>query len=200
MATKSKAVVETTPTPATATAPAAYVISKVEGGKKDVSTAIIDDQLVVTFRGGDCYTFNMAGFSAAIQARCALHGLAAKLVDAAALPRDTVTGLPQTAAAKQAAVLKVLSHLEGPDGTWFATERANGEPSNELLSQALMSLYGKSREAVDAILATHTAEQIAAAKTNPVVAGKIAEIRNRGNQDKASDLLAAFSGLGEATL
>lgn len=170
-----------------------------------LSVTIDGDIITLTF-GHD--TANPLALSAQyltpeIQHAAMMHGLKQKLVDAAAIPRDTETGRSATPAQKMDAVRSVLETLRA--GQWNKT-RATGEGSTAaggLLYRALVRLQaGKmAPEAVKTWLAGKDKEAQAALRGNARIAAIIAEIKaedaakNPGSL--GDDLLAE---LGEAPL
>ena len=117
---------------------------------------------------------------------CALfHGLKQKLVDAAAISRNTETGRTATVEDKYQAVKTVFDRLLS--GQWNAT-REGGGTSGGLLLQALVRMYAgrKTPDELRAFLAEKTDAEKTALRKNPRVAQIIEEIR--AEQGKAANI------------
>lgn len=157
--------------------------------------------LTLTFGDGrEPVTINPAEFSEDVRAYAMLHGFKQKLVDAAAIPRDTETGRSATPAQKADAVMTVLNtlrvgHWNKPRGEGSGTASAGG-----LLYRALCRMYaGKmDAEAVRAWLAGKDKEQQAALRGNARIAAIIAEIKAedaaKAPVNAGDDLLAELDG------
>jgi hypothetical protein len=113
--------------------------------------------------------------SADCHAAATIHGITQKLVDAAAISRNTETGKPATAADKYAAIKEVYDRLVA-GGPWNA-EREGGT-SGGILFAALCRLYDGKRtaEQVREFLAGKTDAEKTALRGNPKVADVVRAI------------------------
>ena len=104
------------------------------------------------------------------------HGLKQKLVDAAAISRNTETGRPATVEDKYQAVKIVFDRLLA--GQWNAT-REGGGATGGLLLQALCRMYAgrKTPDELKAFLADKSDAEKTALRKNPRVAQIIEDIR-----------------------
>lgn len=126
-----------------------------------------------------------------------LHGLKQKLVDAAAISRNTETGRPATVSDKYEAVKAVYDRLLA--GQWNATREGGGTATGGLLLQALCRMYAgrKTAEELKAFLADKTDAEKAALRKNPRIAQHIADIRAEQAKDggiDSDDILAGLDG------
>ena len=97
---------------------------------------IAHGQLTLKFADGTAAALATIDLSAEILSQALLHGLKQKLVDAAAIARNTDTGASATLADKKEAVLKVLTRLQ--EGQWNATrESGEGAAKGSILLLAL---------------------------------------------------------------
>jgi hypothetical protein len=145
----------------------------------------------VTFANGDTVKVVANELNLEIRNMAILHGIKQKLVDAAALPRDTVTGRSATIGDKISAVREVFDRITSTDGTWNKI-RSNGEgvQSGGLFVRALMELSGKSREEIVEQLEGYSKEQRAALRTNKRVVEAMANLREPS--EDAEDLLQSI--------
>ena len=87
--------------------------------KKDIEATIENDgTLVLTFRHGEVLRVNPEALAPEIQRTAMLHGLKQKLVDAAAISRDTATGRAATIATKYNAVRVIFDRITGENPSW----------------------------------------------------------------------------------
>lgn len=133
--------------------------------------------LVLDFSHGKRLTLTANQLSNDIMAEAIIHGLKQKLVDAAAISRNTDTGRSATVDDKFDAVKEVYDRLLA--GQWNKS-RSTGEAkaAGGLLFKALCRMYAtKTPEFVRAFLDGKTKEEQAALRTNAKVAAIIAEIK-----------------------
>ena len=165
--------------------------------------------LHLVFADGRTLSLQVTELSMDIRQAAVLHGLKQKLVDAAAISRDPLTGKPATASTKYDAVREVFDRITSPDGTWNKV-RGDGMGSTGvggLLYRALVRLYDgrQTPEQVRAYLDKLDAEQQAALRKNAKVAPVIATIKaedaarraETGEEDASDDLLAGLGDLPE---
>lgn len=74
------------------------------------------------------------------RAYAAFHGFKARLVDTAAMSRDTKDGSSASPATKAAAIRKVVDHLESGTAAWSRV--SEGGPKGGYLFEALCEAYG----------------------------------------------------------
>lgn len=134
----------------------------------DTSTGL----LVIKTIGCAELVINPSDLSSTIRAQAILHGLKQKIVDAAAIARDTDTGRSATAVEKHAAMKDVMERLLA--GSWNAIATGSGG-SRGLLELALERLY-PARD-IPAWLESKTDKEKAALRVIPRVASVIEEIK-----------------------
>lgn len=119
-----------------------------------------------------------------------LHGLKQKIVDAAAIPRDTETGRSATDAEKIAAMRAVAERLLA--GKWSATREGGAGNTGGLLLRALMQLQPhKGRDEIAAWLKGKSKAEQAALRASPKVAPIIDSLRAAATGGIDSDDLLA---------
>ena len=135
-----------------------------------------NDSLRLTFANGQSLVLQVRDLSPAIIAQATMHGLKQKLVDAAAISRNTETGRPASVADKYEAVREVYDRLLS--GQWNKT-REGGGATGGLLFRALCRMYDgkKTPEALREFLDGKTDGEKAALRKNPKVAAIIETIR-----------------------
>jgi hypothetical protein len=133
--------------------------------------------LNIRFANGKTINMHVSELSEEIRGQAMLHGLKQKLVDAAAISRNTDTGRSASIDDKFDAVNEVADRLLA--GQWNKS-RATGEAkaAGGLLFKALCRMYAtKTPEFVRTFLDGKTKEEQAALRTNAKVAAIIAEIK-----------------------
>lgn len=158
----------------------------------DVNAEITQNGLLhISFgASGNTVTIDPSALSDTIRAQATLHGLKQKLVDAAAIARDTATGRSATSADKEAAVMEVYNRITAANGTWNKVREAGATAVGGLLVAALMQMTGKAKPAIIEYLAAKTAEEKAALRKNPKVAAIILELQQAAtNPNIDSDAL-----------
>jgi len=168
--------------------------------KPVVSTDIFGDSLTLTFKTGHELSIDINTLSPEIQKQAMLHGLKQKLVDAAAIARNTETGDSATEHDKYMAVKTVFDRITMVNGTWNAIREGVEKAQGGVFMRAVMELTGKTKAQLDAMLEKLTKEQIAALKKND----KIVDIMQRMERealankgDKSDDLLNLLMTAGE---
>ena len=160
----------------------------------DVTTDIMGTRLTISFRNGEFLEVNTEDLSHEIRLQSMLHGLKQKLVDAAAIGRNTDTGRSATIDDKFEAVREVYDRIIA--GQWNkARGDGSGKGSKSYLCEALMELFGKTREQVTAFMAGKTKEELAALKTNERVAAVITRLERAKVADVDTDSM--FDEIGE---
>lgn len=146
--------------------------------------------LTLTFSDGRELEIDAAKLSEGIRTEGLLHGLKQKLVDAAAIARNTDTGGSATLDDKFDAVKVVFDRITDPNGTWNKGPGESTGGTAALLVQAIMRLRGKAKGEVEDYLKTLSKDQKAALRQNPKVIDAIAAIQREKTRDTAeSDAL-----------
>lgn len=164
-----------------------------------IETTITADynEIALTFDNGQTLRVYVDCLTPDIRAMALAHGLKQKLVDAAAISRNTETGRSATTEDKYNAVREVFDRLL--TGQWNKTrEGGAGGASGGLLFGALCRLYTrKTPDEVRAFLETKTDEEKAQMRKLPTIAAHIEQIKAErakpGNID-ATALLAGLEG------
>lgn len=134
--------------------------------------------LTLNFAHGEEIIIDANALTPEIRNMAMMHGLKQKLVDAAALSRNTDTGKPASVEDKYNAVKRVADRLKSPDGSWSEV-RGGGEEKltgSNILVRALMKMTGRDENHVKEYLSFKTKEERAALKKNPKVLATIAEL------------------------
>jgi len=136
----------------------------------------ISGVLDLYFNNGVILTLDTIALSPEVRQQALLHGLKQKLVDAAAISRNTETGRAASAEDKYQAVKTVYDRLLA--GAWNAT-REGGGATGGLLLQALVRMYAgrKTPDELRAFLAEKSDAEKTALRKNPRVAQIIEDIR-----------------------
>lgn len=154
--------------------------------------------LRLTFAHGESLTMHATDLSPTIVAQAIVHGLKQKLVDAAAISRNTETGRAASMADKYNAVKEVYDRLLS--GEWNKRrEGGAGGSAGGLLFHALCRMYdgNKTPDDIRTFLEGKTAAEKAALRKNSKVAAIIEEIRAesvKGGDVSADELLADLEG------
>lgn len=159
-----------------------------------IEVTVTDEGLTLTFGGGAGeLALSLSQLTPEIIRHATLHGLKQKLVDAAAISRNTDTGRSATTADKFEAVREVHTRLLA--GSWNKGREGGGAARGGLLLRALMEFSGKSREVAEAWLDAKTDAERSALRKSP----KIAEIieRLKGPAVGGVDTDALLGELGE---
>lgn len=163
----------------------------------DATIAADHSSLTLAFSHGESLTIRAADLSQTIVAQAIMHGLKQKLVDAAAISRNTETGRSASVADKFDAVKEVYDRLLS--GEWNKRREGGAGASGGLLFRALCRMYDgkKTQEDIKAFLDAKTDAEKAALRKNSKVAAIIEEIRAesvKGDSANADDLLADLEG------
>ena len=109
--------------------------------KKDIEASITDDgSLLLECRHGETLRLHPESLAPEIQRAAMLHGLKQKLVDAAAISRDTVTGRAATLATKYEAVKEIFDRITGAGGeapSWNKPRAGGAGGQGGLLARAI---------------------------------------------------------------
>jgi hypothetical protein len=120
-----------------------------------------------------------------LQHEALIHGLKQKLVDAAAISRDTKTGKSATIEQKYDAVKAVYDRLL--NGTWNEEREGGGQAS--YLLQAIMRVKGKDEATVREWLGKKSDAEKKALELNPAISSVITELKAAKAKDVDSDAL-----------
>lgn len=150
--------------------------------------------LVLAFANGKELSLMAGMLSNEIMEYAIWHGIKQKLVDAAAISRNTETGRPATIDDKFNAVKTVFDRITSPDGTWNAIREGGAGAVGGLLLRALCKMYEgkKTKDELVEYLSTKTPEQKTALRKNPKVAAIIEELREanvKGSDVDSDELL-----------
>ena len=162
------------------------ISATVEGTRLTITTALPG--------GAESFTVDVLALSDEIKMQACLHGLKQKIVDAAAIPRDTETGRSASITDKFNAMSEVVMRITDPVApSWNKTARGDGSGSTGgaggLLAEALMEITGKSRDAVLEFLAKKTKKEQAALRDTEKVGLVIARIKAARSTVDTDDLL-----------
>ena len=162
--------------------------------KAAIATEVTEDgALVIEFGNGKTLRVELGNLSPEIVRQATLHGLKQKLVDAAAIARNTDTGLSATLNDKYEAVKEVYDRITSIDApSWNKVREAAAGGSgggNGLLARALMQLTGKDKDAIATFLEEKSKAEKAALRANPKVAAIIAELQRAKSDDIDTDEL-----------
>ena len=157
--------------------------------KKDVACAINGLVVELLFSNGKRIVLNGGALDAAIIDRATAHGLKQKLVDAAAISRNSDTGATANIEDKYNAVYDVYQRLL--NGEWNKNREGGGGTGGGLLFRALCRLYGrKTPEQIREFLDGKTKAEQSALRANPKIAAIIDTIRaERASGVDSDDLL-----------
>ena len=144
------------------------------------------EDMRIDFSNGQTIRVNILELSDSIKAQALAHGLKQKLVDAAAISRDALTGRSATIEDKFEAVETVYNRLL--TGEWNAT-REGGSINGGILFRALVDLYAgrKTPEEIKAFLDDKSPTEKAALRKNEKVAGIILEMQAKAAERSGID-------------
>jgi hypothetical protein len=162
-----------------------------------VTTTVDGSVLTVVFADGQTAEIDTNQLDDSIRVTAMYHGLNAKLIDAAAIGRDSVTGKSASLSDKKAAVLEIVERLTGESPSWNKIREggSNGGVNNGLLLRAIMEVSGKTHEETRSFLLNLSAEQKAAIRARERVANVIARMQREKLADvEVSDEFDDFLG------
>ena len=167
--------------------------------KKDIEATIENDgSLVLAFRHGEMLRVHPETLNPEIQRAALLHGLKQKLVDAAAISRDTATGRAATIITKFDAVKEIfdrITHATAP--SWNKPRAGGGGGQGGLLARAIARYKSVPVEAAKAYLDRLTDAQKQALRVAPQIATIINELRLESAKPAGIDADALLDGLGD---
>ena len=166
--------------------------------KKDIEASVENDgTLVLTFRHGEVLRLHPETLNPEIQRAAMLHGLKQKLVDAAAISRDTATGRAATIATKYDAVREIFDRITGASGwpAWNKPRAGGGGGQGGLLARAIARYKSVPVEAAKSYLDRLTDAQKQALRVDPRIATIINQLRAESAKPAGIDTDALLGGL-----
>ena len=169
--------------------------------KKDIEVAIEDNgTLVLAFRHGEVLRLRPESLHPEIQRMAMLHGLKQKLVDAAAISRDTATGRAATIITKFDAVKEIFDRITGAGGeapSWNKPRAGGAGGQGGLLARAIARYKNVEVAAAKAYLDRLTDAQKQALRVDPRIATIINELRMESAKPAGIDTDALLGGLDD---
>lgn len=164
--------------------------------KKDIEATVeTDGALVLAFRHGEVLRLHPESLNPEIQRMAMLHGLKQKLVDAAAISRDTTTGRAATIATKYDAVREIFDRITGENPSWNKPRAGGAGGQGGLLARAIARYKSVPVEAAKAYLDRLTDAQKQALRVDPRIAAVINELRAESAKPAGIDTDALLGGL-----
>ena len=169
--------------------------------KKDIEATVGDDgTLILEFRHGETLRLHPETLNPEIQRAALLHGLKQKLVDAAAISRDTATGRAATIVTKYDAVKEIFDRITGAGGetpSWNKPRAGGAGGQGGLLARAIARYKGVEVAAAKAYLDRLTDAQKQALRVDPRIATIINELRMESAKPAGIDTDALLGGLDD---
>lgn len=169
--------------------------------KKDIEASIGDDgALILEFRHGETLRLHPETLNPEIQRAAMLHGLKQKLVDAAAISRDTTTGRAATIVTKFDAVKEIFDRITGAGGeapSWNKPRAGGAGGQGGLLARAIARYKNVEVSAAKAYLDRLTDAQKQALRVDPRIATIINELRMESAKPAGIDTDALLGGLDD---
>ena len=100
--------------------------------KKAINT--ITNSVTFTFEGLDAVTLKMADVNPSNQAYAALHGMAARIGDNAAIAKSEANAYTVTEAMRREAVLEMVEHYTGGSAEWNLRVSERKAPQNATIA------------------------------------------------------------------
>ena len=164
--------------------------------KKDIEATVTDDgSLLLEFRHGETLRLHPEALAPEIQRAAMLHGLKQKLVDAAAISRDTTTGRAATIVTKYDAVREIFDRITGENPSWNKPRAGGQGGQGGLLARAIARYKGVEVAAAKAYLDRLTDAQKQALRVDPRIATIINELRMESTKPAGIDTDALLGGL-----
>ena len=169
--------------------------------KKDIEATVTDDgTLILEFRHGETLRVHPESLAPEIQRAAMLHGLKQKLVDAAAISRDTATGRAATIVTKFDAVKEIFDRITGAGGetpSWNKPRAGGAGGQGGLLARAIARFKNVEVSAARAYLDRLTDAQKQALRVDPRIATIINELRMESAKPAGIDTDALLGGLDD---
>ena len=167
--------------------------------KKDIEATVESDgTLVLAFRHGEVLRIHPESLAPEIQRTAMIHGLKQKLVDAAAISRDTATGRAATIATKFDAVREIFDRITGAGGeapSWNKPRAGGAGGQGGLLARAIARYKNVEVAAAKAYLDRLTDAQNQALRVDPRIATIINDLRAESAKPAGIDTDALLGGL-----
>ena len=166
--------------------------------KKDIEATVDNGTLVLAFRHGEVLRVHPESLAPEIQRTAMIHGLKQKLVDAAAISRDTATGRAATIATKFDAVREIFDRITGAGGeapSWNKPRAGGAGGQGGLLARAIARYKNVPVEAAKAYLDRLTDAQKQALRVDPRIATIINDLRAESAKPAGIDTDALLGGL-----
>jgi hypothetical protein len=148
-----------------------------------ITHQVSENKIIFTVAGVASLELDLNSVTEAIAKRAMIHGLIQRISDAAAIPRNTETGLSATATEKYEAMKELVDHYNSGAEEWRIT-KASGERKESaggLLKQCLVKMYPeKSLERIEEYLKGLSRKDKLALLHSPKVAKVADEIRAKG--------------------
>ena len=169
--------------------------------KKDIEATVGDDgTLILEFRHGEVLRLHPESLNPEIQRAAMIHGLKQKLVDAAAISRDTATGRAATIVTKFDAVKEIFDRITGAGGeapSWNKPRAGGAGGQGGLLARAIARYKNVEVAAAKAYLDRLTDAQKQALRVDPRIATIINELRMESAKPAGIDTDALLGGLDD---
>ena len=163
--------------------------------RKDIEATVDNGTLVLTFRHGEVLRVHPESLNPEIQRAAMLHGLKQKLVDAAAISRDTTTGRAATIVTKFDAVKEIFDRITGEKPSWNKHRAGGAGGQGGLLARAIARYKSAPVEAAKTYLERLTDAQKQALRVDPRIATIINELRAESAKPTGIDTDALLDGL-----
>ena len=163
--------------------------------RKDIEATVDNGTLVLTFRHGEVLRVHPESLNPEIQRAAMLHGLKQKLVDAAAISRDTTTGRAATIVTKFDAVKEIFDRITGETPSWNKPRVGGAGGQGGLLALAVARYKNVPVEAAKTYLKRLTDAQKQALRVDPRIAPIIYELRAESAKPAGIDTEALLDGL-----
>ncbi len=134
---------------------------KFKGEKAVVGTATEGRKLLVGVKGHEVMAIDLDDprLSPEVIAAAAINGFRQRLMDAAAIKRDTTTGLSVSPAEKDAAIRKLYDHYLSGTTEWELARGTQAPRMDPLVVRAIMEAFGKSEDVVRGMIEAKAAEK-----------------------------------------
>lgn len=166
--------------------------------KKDIEATVSDGgTLILEFRHGERLVLRPDDLAPEIQRAALLHGLKQKLVDAAAISRDTATGRAATIQTKYEAVKEIFDRITGENPSWNKPRAGGAGGQGGLLARAIARYKNVEVSAAKAYLDRLTDAQKQALRGDPRIATIINELRMESAKPAGIDTDALLGGLDD---
>jgi hypothetical protein len=159
-----------------------------------ITTSVAEDKITFNVLGAGSVTLDLGLVNPAIAKRAMFHGLIQRISDAAALSRNTETGLSASPSDKLSALRELTEHYNSGTSEWSL--KRSGSQSNEggLLVQALLRAFpGKTPERIKEYVKGLKVAERNALLASESIAPIVAELRSQAT--KGIDAEALIAGL-----